>query len=187
MQDAAHGSLLRGTRQQLHARIAQALETLSPELIETQPELLAQRYAEAGLLEKSVVYWRKAGRRSAARSAMAEAAAQFQKGLDQLMLLPETTERQRQELELWSALGAALRFIKGQAAQFVGQALDRARELWERLGSPSEFLHIPYAQASYHIYRGEFDVAQPSATTETNLFMRGSQVAVFYCWMASTK
>ena len=42
VQDAAHGSLLRSSRQQLHAQIAKALEAVSPELTETQPEFLAQ-------------------------------------------------------------------------------------------------------------------------------------------------
>jgi predicted ATPase len=88
VQDAAHGSLLRNARQQLHAQIADALETHFPELMDSQPELFAQHYAEAGLVEKSVEYWGRAGRRSAARSAMAEAASQLQKGLDQLALLP---------------------------------------------------------------------------------------------------
>src|SRR5439155_18046727 len=46
VQDAAHASLLRGTRQQLHARIAEALETQSPDVMENQPELFAQHYAE---------------------------------------------------------------------------------------------------------------------------------------------
>jgi predicted ATPase len=57
VQHAAHGSLLRNTRQQLHARIAQALETYSPELMDIQPELFAQHYQEAGLVEKSAAYW----------------------------------------------------------------------------------------------------------------------------------
>jgi len=86
VQDAAHGSLLRSSRQQLHAQIAEALETYSPELMENQPELFAQHYAEAGLVEKSAACWGKAGHSSAARSAMAEAVAQFQKGLNQLAL-----------------------------------------------------------------------------------------------------
>jgi class 3 adenylate cyclase/predicted ATPase len=160
VQDVAHGSLLRSSRQQLHAQIADALETHSPELMESQPELFAQHYAEAGLVEKSVAYWGQAGRRSAARSAMAEAVAQLQKGLDQLALLPDNRDRQQQELEFWSALGAALRFVKGQATPEMGHAFARARELWEQLGSPSQFLHIPYGQSFYHTYRGEFDVAQ---------------------------
>jgi class 3 adenylate cyclase len=139
VQDAAYGSLLRSSRRQMHARIAEALETQSPELIETNPELFAQHYAEAALIEKSVAYWGKAGQRSAARSAMAEAAAQFQKGLDQLALLPDDRRRQRQELEFCSALGAMLRAVKGSAAPEGGHAYARARDLWEQLGSPSEF------------------------------------------------
>ena len=160
VQDAAHGSLLRSSRQQLHAQIAEALEAHSPELMDSQPELFAQHYAEAGLVEKSVACWGKAGHRSAARSAMAEAAAQFQKGLDQLALLPDTPERQRQELEFRSALGAVLRAVKGQAAPETGHAYARARELWEQLGSPSEFLQVPFGQSVYHVFRGEFDLAQ---------------------------
>jgi class 3 adenylate cyclase/predicted ATPase len=159
VQDAAHGSLLRGTRQQLHARIAEALETHSPEMMENQPELFAQHYAEAGLVEKAVAYWSKAGRRSAARSAMAEAAAQLQKGLDQLALLPDNPEQQRQELEICSSLGAVLLVVKGYAAPETGRAYARAQELWEQLGSPSEFLHVPYGQSSYHVHIGELDLA----------------------------
>src|SRR4029077_14389506 len=159
VQDAAHGSLLRSSRQQLHARIAEALETHSPEMMDSQPELFAQHYTEAGLVEKSVTYWSKAGRRSAARSAMAEAAAQLQKGLDQLALLPDTPERQRQKLELRSGLCGALMVVKGFAAPETGRAYARARALWEQLGSPSEFLNIPWGQSTYHVYRDEFDLA----------------------------
>jgi hypothetical protein len=62
---------------------------------------------------------------------MAEAAAQLRKGLDQLALLPETPERQRQKLEFWTALGAALNAVKGAAAPETGRAYASARELWE--------------------------------------------------------
>jgi predicted ATPase len=159
VQDAAHGSLLRNARQQLHAQIAEALETHSPELIDSQPELFAQHYAEAGLVEKSVACWGKAGQRSAARAAMTEAVAQHQMGLGELALLPETRERQLRELEICSALGAALIAVKGFAAPETGRVNARARELWERLGSPSEFLRIPFGQSSYHAFRGELGLA----------------------------
>jgi TolB-like protein/class 3 adenylate cyclase/predicted ATPase len=160
VQDAAHGSLLRATRLQLHAQIAEALETLFPELMESQPEIFAQHYAEAGLVEKSVAFWGKAGHRSAARSAMAEAAAQFQKGLDQLVLLPDTPKRQLQELELCSAQGAVLLTVKGGGAAEAGQTYSRARELWEQLGFPSEYLWIAYGQSRYHSTRGEKELAR---------------------------
>jgi predicted ATPase len=89
-----------------------------------------------------------------------EAAAQFQKGLDQLALLPDNSERQRQELEFYSSLSAALRAVKGQGAPETGHAYARAHELWEWLGSPPEFVQIPYGESRYHAHRCEFDLAQ---------------------------
>src|SRR5438874_11412681 len=89
---------------------------------------------------------------------MEEATAQFQKGLDQLALLPDSHDRQRQELER-SALGTVLFAAKGPGARETGQAYARARELWEKLGSPSEYLRIPFGQSRYHLFRGEFDLA----------------------------
>jgi DNA-binding winged helix-turn-helix (wHTH) protein/predicted ATPase len=159
VQDAAHDGLLRNPRRQLHAQIVEALETHFPELMENRPAVFARHYAEAGLIEKSITYWAKAGHQSIARSAMAEAAAQYQKTLEQLALLPDTPERQWRELEYWSGLGTVLRAVKGQAAPESGQAYSRARQLWEQLGSPSEFLRIPHALSLYHMNRGELHLA----------------------------
>jgi predicted ATPase len=81
------------------------------------------------------------------------------KALDQLALLPDDPERRRQELEFYCALGAALRFVRGQAAPETGHAYARARELWEQLGFPTEYRHVPYGQSRYHGYRGDLDLA----------------------------
>jgi DNA-binding winged helix-turn-helix (wHTH) protein/predicted ATPase len=177
VQDAAHGSLLRKARQQLHAQTAETLEAYSPEIIESQPELLAQHYTEAGLVEKAVAFWGKAGQRSAARSAMAEAAAQFQKGLDQLALLPDIPERKQNELEFSCALGAVLNVVKGSAATETGQVYARARELWEQLGSPLEFVEVPCGQSRYHAHRGELDQAHLLAEDLLHLSRRRNDAA----------
>jgi predicted ATPase len=81
VQDAAYSTLLRSRRQQLHARIATTLEEQFPDIVMAQPALLARHCAEAGLAEKAVGYWLKAGQQAMARSAMMEAAAGLQKGL----------------------------------------------------------------------------------------------------------
>jgi predicted ATPase len=161
VQDAAHSSLLRSARQQLHAQIAEVRETQSPELRDSQPEWFAQHYAEAGFAEKSVTFWGKAGQRSASRSAMVEATAQFHTALDQLALLPDSRERQLQELELCILRARSCSWSKPGGGG-KGQAFARARQLWDELGSPSEFLQVPYGQSRYHWQRGEFDLAQPS-------------------------
>jgi predicted ATPase len=73
--------LLRNRRQQLHARIANVLEVKFPEVVETQPELLARHCTEAGLVEKAVDYRLRSGKQAFARGAMAEAEAELRKGL----------------------------------------------------------------------------------------------------------
>src|SRR5262249_20036882 len=57
LQDTAYQSLLRSTRQQYHQNTAQVLAEHFPQTAETQPELLAQHYTEAGLAEQAVEYW----------------------------------------------------------------------------------------------------------------------------------
>jgi class 3 adenylate cyclase/predicted ATPase len=160
VQDAAHGTLLHSHRRQIHGRIAATLEGQFPEMTASQPAVVAQHCAEAGLKEKAIGYWLNAGQQAVARSAMNEAVAALRKGLEQLALLPETTERLRQELEFRSSLGAALLAVKGHAAPETGRAYARARELWEQLGSPSDFLQVPYGQSRHYVFLGELDLAQ---------------------------
>src|SRR5262249_27160558 len=100
IQDAAYESLLKSTRQQYHQRIAQVLETQFPETTETQPELLAHHYTEAGLTEKAVHYWYQAGQRASERSAHLEAIIHLRQGLALLETLPETSERRQREVDM---------------------------------------------------------------------------------------
>src|SRR5499427_80557 len=90
IQDAAYQSLLRSTRQQYHQRIAQVLEAQFPDLCETQPELLAQHYTEAGLSEQAIGYWQRASQQASDRSAHLEAISHFTTGIELLQTLPET-------------------------------------------------------------------------------------------------
>jgi predicted ATPase len=64
VQDAAYSTLLRSSRQQLHARVAATLESRFPEIVAAEPSLLAQHCTEAGLAAKAISYWLKAGQQS---------------------------------------------------------------------------------------------------------------------------
>ena len=61
VQDAAYGTLLRASRQQLHARVAAVLEEHFADLIERQPELLAHHLTGAAATQRAVDQWCKAG------------------------------------------------------------------------------------------------------------------------------
>ena len=108
VQDAAYGTLLREPRRALHARIAETLETQFAEIAESQPELLARHYTEAGLIEKAVSFWRTAGQRSLARSALLEGAEQLKRALDQIATLPATPDLHGEEIKLHVAFANAL-------------------------------------------------------------------------------
>jgi predicted ATPase len=97
VQDAAYGTLLREPRRALHARIAETLESQFAEIAESQPELLARHYTEAGQIEKAAGLWGKAGQRSLERSALVEAVAQITHGLDQIATLPSTPALSRED------------------------------------------------------------------------------------------
>src|SRR5216684_1769291 len=134
VQDTAYQALLKSTRQQSHRQIAQVLAERFSETVETQPELVAQHYTEAGLVEQAIPYWQKAGERATQRSAYVEAVAHLMKGLELLKTLADTPERVQQELTLQLALGDALLPVKGYAAPEMEKPLTRVRELCQQLG-----------------------------------------------------
>jgi class 3 adenylate cyclase/predicted ATPase len=163
VQDAAYSTLLRSSRQQLHARIAATLESRFPEIAAAEPAILAQHCTEAGLAENAIRYWLKAGQQSIARCAMTEAVAQLRKGLDLLSSTPDGTARQEQELDLQIALGRAVNATKGPAAPETGEAFARARQLCEKLDQPPQLLPILIGQWLYRMVRAELEQCEGHA------------------------
>ena len=120
VQDAAYSTLLRGRRQELHARVAAALEEHFADLVERQPELLAHHLTAAGDTERAVDQWLKAGQRAAGGLAHVEAIAHFERGLGLLASLAETPARDTREIELQLALGVSSITVKGMGAPCAG-------------------------------------------------------------------
>jgi predicted ATPase len=159
IQDVAYQSLLKSTRQQYHQQIAQVLEEKFSETKETQPELLAHHYTEAGLVGQAIPYWQKAGQRAVERSAYVEAIAHLSKGLELLKTLPDTPEHAQQELMLRIALGRALMATKGFAALEVEQAYTRARELCRQLGETPQLFPVLGGLVVFYLDRGKLQTA----------------------------
>src|SRR5262252_3544898 len=134
VQDVAYGTLLRRSRQELHARIADALERQLPETLESQPELSAYHLTRAGLVAKAVHYWLKAGERAAARSANKEAIAHLQAGINCLAEIADSPEKLRTEIDLNSAVVAVLQVTRGYGADLVVNTLNHVLELCRQTG-----------------------------------------------------
>ena len=137
LRETAYQSLLRSKRQQYHQQIAEVLQGDGG----SQPELVAHHYTEAGLPEKAIDYWHRAGQRALERSANVEGIRHITQGLAALEELSTNASARelgvtaQRELELQTILGSALIATKGYAAPEVEVAYTRARELLETLES----------------------------------------------------
>ena len=169
VQDAAYASLVRSRRQQLHAQIARALEEQFPDVVASEPEVLAHHFTAAGLTERGVLYWQRAGQQASDRSANLEATSHFTTGIELLKTLPDTPARTQHALALYIGLGAALIVAKGHGSVEMEHAYLKAHELCQQIGEtpelapvllwPVAFLHIPAAAA--HGARARGNPASP--------------------------
>ncbi|MGB6795317.1 MAG: AAA family ATPase [Xanthobacteraceae bacterium] len=144
VQDTAYGTLLRGRRQELHARVAAVLERSFADLVERRPELLAHHLSAAGETERAIDQWLKAGQYATARLAHLEAIRHFDRGLAAIAALPEGPARDGRELVLQLARGLSLFTAEGFGAAEAPQAYTRARDLAEQRGDPRQLFMAVY-------------------------------------------
>ena len=178
IQEAAYQSLLKSTRQQYHQRIAQVLEAQFPETAETQPELLAQHYTEAGLGEQAIGYWQRAGQQASERSANVEAISHFTTGIELLKTLPETPARTQQSLTLYIGLGTALLMTKGQSAPEVEQAYTQAYALCQQVGETPQLVPVLLGLWRYYLARPQLHTARELGDTLLRLAQHADDPAL---------
>ncbi len=163
LQEAAYASLLRGRRQQLHRRIAEALEDQFAELAQTQPQLMAHHLAQAGLTERAINYLRRAGQRANESSANAEAVGHLKLALELLQLLPDSAERRQTALELQVMLGQAMIAGRGYAAPETREVLLQAKALTDENTEVSQKCAILYGIWACNYVAGEVAMQQRAA------------------------
>ena len=177
VQDTAYQSLLKSRRQQLHQQVARVLEEQFPQTVETQPELVAYHYTEAGLAAQAIPYWQQAGQRASQRSAATEAERHLTTALALLNTLPDFAERTQQELTLQTALGTVLLSTKGFAAPEVEQAYRRAWELCQQVGETPQLFPVLYGLWIFSGMRGDLQTAFAQAQHLLTLAQRAQDTA----------
>jgi class 3 adenylate cyclase len=181
IQDAAYDSMLRQHRRALHGRLGAALRAFSPALAETQPQLLAIHFTEAGETEEAVSWWRAAAMRSLQQSAMTEGLAQLERGLDLLQALPDTETRRTLELDLLICQAKAHAATAGHASDKVESSLRRARELSRSLPGAPQLLTATFGQWAHYVTRGPLgEAARLSAEISDMAGASGNKVAALF-------
>ncbi len=136
VQDAAYDSLLKGRRQELHAKIARVIGQRFPSIESTEPEVLAHHLTEADQTEAAIPLWQAAGELALKRMALTEAISHLNQGLELVSALPWSSQRDASELELRSFLGTAWIALRGWAAPEIWTTLHPATGFGEVAGAP---------------------------------------------------
>jgi class 3 adenylate cyclase/predicted ATPase len=173
IQETAYQSLLKSTRQHYHQRSAQVLATQFPEVVETQPELVARHYTEAGLTEQAIPHWQRAAQQALQRSANPEAIDHSRTALELLKTLPQLPNRDQQELDLQIILGRSLMATQGFAAPEAESAYARARELCEEIGDSPQLFPVLHGMWRLYVNRPELHRARESGEQLLALAERG--------------
>jgi class 3 adenylate cyclase/predicted ATPase len=159
VQDAAYDSLLRSKRQALHAQIARAIEQRFPDKVNSEPELLAHHYTEAGMYERAVPLWQMAGELAARRVAFKEAIRHYERGLGVVFELPPSATRDTCEVQLRTLLAMAWVALHGYTHTAVLANLEAALPLDRSRGEGHFTLRILWGLWVYRFCDGEIAVS----------------------------
>ena len=106
--DAVYKTLLRRDRNRLHGIVAQTLENVYADQLESQVEVLAGHYLRSVHLDKALNYLVLAGLKSAREYANLQAKKYFEEARDLLVDVEHSAE---QAMKVWTGLGDVLVFI----------------------------------------------------------------------------
>jgi predicted ATPase/class 3 adenylate cyclase len=163
VRDAAYAGLLKSRRVHLHAAIAKALEQEFPDVVQTQPEIVAYHYTQASSYENALHYWYEAGKQSMARSALNEAVSHLREGLKQIPNIDDPMLRKRSELLLQTSLGNSLRAVEGWSTESVKHAYTRALQLCKESGLDEHAFPAVFGLWTWHYLRATLGEAQALA------------------------
>ena len=163
IQDAAYESLLRSHRQEFHQRIAEVLERKFPQIADSQPELVAHHFTEAGKVPEALGWWYRAGEKALRGSGHREAVGHLTRALELLSTLPESPERDQREIGLRVSLGVAAGSAGSFAEPDVQRAFERARDLCGRAGQTPQLFPALRGLYIFYVLTGKPRTARETA------------------------
>jgi class 3 adenylate cyclase/tetratricopeptide (TPR) repeat protein len=152
--EVAYGSLLQDRKRDLHARIAEAIERLSPDRLAEHVERLAYHALRGEAWERAVVFYRQVGEKAMGRLDDREGQAAIGQALVALNHLPESRETLEQGIDLRLALRRAAPDV-----QQMRDAIREAERLAVKLGDRRQLARVWSARAATARLLGDLDEA----------------------------
>jgi hypothetical protein len=156
----------------LNGQVAHTIEEKFPALKESHPEVLARHWSEAGETGLAIGEWSRAGTPAEARNAFKEAERSYQQALAQLSQIPESPERDRQELELRQHVVVMCYITRGYAAPETVSATERFVALASKSGDMTQFVNASYRTAFIAFVSGDLPAAYELADRALGLAVR---------------
>jgi predicted ATPase/class 3 adenylate cyclase len=155
VRDAAYASLVKRKREELHAHVLAALEAAA----DTPAELLAHHATAAGLRERAIALWARAGAQAMSRYAFAEAVSDLRNALALLPAEGADAETLARRLDLLLALGQATIPLRGYSHSASVEVFSEAYQLAQRIDDTQRAFWVAYARWVVYYVRGEHAVA----------------------------
>jgi tetratricopeptide (TPR) repeat protein len=172
IRDAAYEALLKSRRKELHRQVGRTIDEEFSGLKDAHPEVLARHWSEAGETAQAIAAWTRAGKAAESHHAFKEAQHSYEQVLALLSLLPESAERDLQELNLRQSIIWMLRITTGPSSPESVDACARAIALAKKSGNLSQLVSLMQARgyAAHHV--GDFESAATLADQTLELAER---------------
>ena len=156
IRDAAYDALLKSRRKELHLIVARTIDEQFPTVKEIHPEVLARHWTEAGVTQRAIAEWERAGKLSESRNAFEEAQGGYRQAVAQLDLLPDSPERDVRKLELRQSLIRMLFMTRGYTEPEAIEAIEHAATLAEKSGNLRQLFNLIIARGISSVVSGDF-------------------------------
>lgn len=157
-QNVLYERLSPSRRVQLHRRIGEHNEEVYGARAREIAAELAMHFEQGRDYKRTAKYLQHASDTAIRRFAYQESIRLARRGLELLEKLPDTDERAEQELSLQLTLGVPLIVTAGYAAEDVGNAYTRARELCQRVRAP-DIAEVLWGLWVFYVVRAELKTA----------------------------
>jgi DNA-binding SARP family transcriptional activator/predicted ATPase len=157
LREVAYGEISAPQRRLLHRRVAQALETMHAEDLDSISGQLASHYERAGMIEQALPYYQRAAAVAQRVYANEDTISLLSRSLELLELLPAGAKRDKQELGLSLALAPIYRVTRGWAAQELENVLNRALALCDMVGNDAQRAQTLFGLQSVYVVQARLD------------------------------
>ncbi len=172
LREVAYVEISAPQRRMLHCRVAQALETMHIDDLDSVSGQIASDYERAGIIEQAIPYYQRAAAVAQRMYANEDAISLLSRSLELLEQLPASAKRDKQELGLQLALAPIYRVTRGWAAAELERVLDRALALCDTIGDDVQRAQTLYGLGSVYVVQAKLARVQMSSDELHTLYQR---------------